>query len=57
MTPDGDVTDFPIPTGDAGARYLTLGPDCSLWFTEFDGNEIGKLSVTFGAGGGGGAGP
>lgn len=40
------VDEFPIPTpNSAGARgNITLGPDNNLWFTEYSGNKIGRIT-------------
>ena len=44
MSPSGKFTTFPIPTPNAGPWCLTLGPDGNLWFTELEGNKIGKVT-------------
>jgi virginiamycin B lyase len=36
------VTTFPAPGGPWG---ITTGPDGALWFTEFDGNKIGRITT------------
>jgi virginiamycin B lyase len=40
----GTVTPIPIPTPSAGLAGMCLGPDGSLWFTEFTGNRIGRIA-------------
>ena len=37
-------TDFAIPTANAKPFDITLAPDGNLWFTEFDGNKIGRIT-------------
>ncbi len=39
-------TDFPIPTAGAGLRDITSGPDGNLWFTEFNADQIGRITDT-----------
>ena len=38
----GTVTEFPVPGGDP--LSITAGPDSNLWFTERDGNQIGRIT-------------
>src|SRR5205823_3385892 len=38
------ITEFPIPTLDAGAERITAGPDGNLWFTEHGANQIGEIN-------------
>ncbi|HEX4863778.1 MAG TPA: SMP-30/gluconolactonase/LRE family protein, partial [Acidimicrobiales bacterium] len=35
---------FPIPTATSEPTGVAVGPDGSIWFTEWDGNKIGKLT-------------
>jgi serine/threonine protein kinase/streptogramin lyase len=42
--PTGVVTEFGLPTGDASPAQIVLGPDGNLWFTENDGNQIGRIT-------------
>ena len=44
MTPDGQVTDFPLPTSPNGLSNLTAGTDNNLWFTESTSNQIGRIT-------------
>ena len=47
MTPAGVVTDFPIPTADAGAGGIAAGyDDGATWFTEPTGNKIGRITTS-----------
>jgi virginiamycin B lyase len=47
MDDDGVVTEFDIPTPASDPRGITVGPSGAsgpaIWFTEFDGNRIGRL--------------
>jgi virginiamycin B lyase len=43
------LNEYPIKTPNSGARYLCKGPDSALWFTEFDANQIGRISVPDGS--------
>src|SRR5947209_813146 len=37
--------EFPIPTPHAGAMGIAAGPDGNLWFTEYSGNSIGRITT------------
>ena len=41
ITPDGTITEYPIPTAKARPNVV-VGADGSLWFTEFRANEVGQ---------------
>jgi hypothetical protein len=41
----GTITEFPLPPAEIGPLGITAGPDGNLWFTAFDGNKIGRLSM------------
>jgi virginiamycin B lyase len=43
ITPDGSVTDFPLPT-QTRALGITAGPDGNVWFTEPAANQIGVIT-------------
>jgi virginiamycin B lyase len=50
LTTAGEVTEFPIPTGDDWANRsnpesIVAGLDGNLWFTEASGNMIGRIST------------
>jgi len=47
ITPDGDVSEFSIPTVPSTPQgfAITAGPGGTVWFTEFEGNRIGRLHV------------
>ena len=44
ITPDGDITEWDIPTPDSGPRALAAGPDGNIWFSEFKGGKIGRIT-------------
>jgi len=44
ITPQGEVTLFPLPTSNAGAIGITVGPDGNVWFAESTGNRIGRIT-------------
>jgi virginiamycin B lyase len=46
MTTNGTVTQFHIPTPNAKPEDIVLGNDGNLWFTEFNGNKIGRITPT-----------
>jgi streptogramin lyase len=37
------ITEFPLPAG-GGPGGIAKGPDGNLWFTERDGDKIGRIS-------------
>jgi virginiamycin B lyase len=39
------IAEFPIPTAGADPFVIAPGPDGALWFTEFAGNKIGRIST------------
>jgi virginiamycin B lyase len=38
------ITEFAIPTQNSEPYGITSGPDGNLWFTEANGNKIGRLT-------------
>jgi hypothetical protein len=36
--------EYPLPTPNAVATDITTGPDGSIWFTEYNANQIGRIS-------------
>ncbi|HVU00645.1 MAG TPA: hypothetical protein VHE30_02805 [Polyangiaceae bacterium] len=51
VTPGGTVTEFPVPLTAPSYRGIGLvditnGPDGALWFTEYDDNQIGRITTT-----------
>jgi streptogramin lyase len=50
VTVTGVVTEFPVPQTAPGYRGISLvgitsGPDGALWFTEYDDNQIGRITT------------
>jgi virginiamycin B lyase len=45
ITTSGAISEFPIPTANAGVNGATAGPDGALWFTELSGNKIGRITT------------
>ena len=41
----GLVTEFPILTNGGASVGITTGPDNALWFTEIQGNKIGRITT------------
>ena len=46
ITPQGQITEYPIPTPDSAPVGITKGPDGNLWFTEYQTSKIGRITVT-----------
>src|SRR4029077_9616449 len=44
MTLDGTVSEFAVPTANSQPGSLAAGPDGNVWFTEQNGNKIGRMS-------------
>lgn len=42
----GAITEFPLPNGSGPPAFITAGPDGNLWFTEFRGNQIGRITTS-----------
>jgi streptogramin lyase len=38
------VTEFPVPTPSSRPYTITAGPDGNVWFTESDGNRLGRIT-------------
>src|SRR5262249_39615245 len=45
ITPDGTITEFPIPTASSLPGGIALGPDGNMWFTESNKNKIGRITT------------
>src|SRR4029077_187725 len=43
ITIAGMITEFPIPTANGEPLGIAAGPDGALWFTESNGNKIGRI--------------
>ncbi len=39
------ITEFPVATAGCQPGGITAGPDGNLWFTEFHGNKIGRITT------------
>jgi streptogramin lyase len=39
------ITEFPIPTAGSDPSGIATGPDGAVWFTEFRGNRIGRITT------------
>jgi virginiamycin B lyase len=48
LAPNGSVTEYGIPTPDSNPRGVAAGP-ALVWFTEYDGNRIGRLDLGSGS--------
>lgn len=42
----GDITEYPIPTGGSVPIAIAAEPDGNLWFTEYNANQVAKVSLT-----------
>ena len=40
------ISEFPLPTANAGPRGITEGPDGNLWFTEYLVGQVGEINPT-----------
>jgi hypothetical protein len=50
ITPDGGVSEYPIPTANSEPSGITAGPDGNLWFSEKAVNKIARISNVKGGG-------
>ena len=41
-------TEYPVPTTGSSPWDIAAGPDGALWFTEGDGNKIGRITTSGG---------
>jgi streptogramin lyase len=48
ITPNGIITEFPVPTVFSEPAEITVGTDGNLWFTESVGNRIGRITLAGG---------
>src|SRR5205085_10281458 len=46
ITPNGTVTEYPLPNSGSWPFNITHNPDGNLWFTEYDGSRIGKITTS-----------
>src|SRR5262249_44562520 len=49
ITLDGAITEYTVPTANSDPFGIAAGPDGNVWFTEYDGNQIGQLSLPLAA--------
>jgi streptogramin lyase len=56
ITPDGQLTEYHVPTPNSYPEFITAGPDSNLWFTEPGSVQIGEF-VLNDEGSGAGAAP
>ncbi len=45
ITPDGEITEFAIPTATAAPAGIAAGADGNLWFTESGAGQIGRITL------------
>ncbi len=45
MTAAGSITEFSVPTANAGLDRITYGEDSALWFTETNANKVGRITT------------
>jgi streptogramin lyase len=38
------ITEYAVPTAGSAPTGIAAGPDGALWFTEFSGNKIGRMT-------------
>ncbi len=46
ITPDGQMTEFPVPDVNAKPTSLAAGPDGAIWFTAYGSCNIGRLTTS-----------
>ncbi len=42
--PTSQITEFSLPSRDSSPAGIALGPDGALWFTDYAGDRIGRLT-------------
>src|SRR5438132_1619158 len=42
----GDITEYPIPTASSDPIGIAAGPDGNLWFTEYNGNNVARVTTS-----------
>ena len=42
---DGSITEYSVPTAAAGPYLIAAGPDGAMWFTEFQGEQVGRITM------------
>src|ERR1043166_4890928 len=43
-TAQTSISEFPLPHANSSPQGIAAGPDGNVWFTEFDGNRIGRIT-------------
>ena len=43
-TTTGTLTEFQLPSANSGPWDITTGPDGALWFSEYAGGRIGRIT-------------
>jgi hypothetical protein len=46
LTTTGSITEFDVPTPNAGPNVITAGNDGAMWFTEFHAGKIGRITMS-----------
>ncbi|MFF9013421.1 hypothetical protein ACF09C_10705 [Streptomyces sp. NPDC014870] len=41
----GDITEYPLPQANSFPQGIAAGPDGNLWFTETDGDRVGRITT------------
>lgn len=41
----GEITEYAIPTANAQPAGIVTGPDGNIWFSEYQGNKIGRITL------------
>lgn len=44
----GAITEYPLPAANSSPGCIVAGPDGALWFTEGQGNKIGRITIAGG---------
>ncbi len=44
ISPEGEISEFPVPTPDSHPHSIALGSDGNLWFTERFAGKIGRIT-------------
>jgi streptogramin lyase len=42
--PAASIREFAVPTASSSPIVIAVGPDANLWFTEFSGNKIARMT-------------
>jgi virginiamycin B lyase len=44
ITPNGAITEFPVPTDASAPAGIAAGPDGNVWFVELYGDKVGRIA-------------